>query len=157
MTARPPATVDDAAFSVTRSIEIDAPLDRVWRAVTEPDQISRWFGAATFSGSAAGSTGTLAWEGRDPIPVRIEAVDAPRSVSYRWSNDDARGTTPPEVDDACSTVFTFTLEPLAGGTRLTVVETGFETLSDPAADLQSHRRGWNAELDELADLVEEAA
>ncbi len=75
-------------------------------------------------------------------------------ISYRWSNDDALGTIPDALDEAHSTVFTFTLEPLADGTQLTVVETGFETTSDAAANLESHRQGWNSELDELVALLE---
>ena len=38
--------------------------------------------------------------------------------------------------------------------QLTVVETGFETTSDPAANLESHRQGWDAELDKLVALFE---
>ena len=75
-------------------------------------------------------------------------------VSYRWGNDDASGVVEAELDDAHSTVFTFTLEPVADGTRLTVVETGFETTSDPAANLEDHRSGWDGELDKLVALLE---
>ena len=78
-------------------------------------------------------------------------------MSYRWGNDDALGHLADEVDDEHSTVFTFTLEPVPGGTRLTVVETGFETTSDPAANLESHRTGWNDELDKLVALLESGA
>ena len=86
--------------------------------------------------------------------MRIEAIDAPRMVSYRWCNDDARESLPEEVDDEHSTVFTFTLEPVSDGTQLTVVETGFETTSDPVANLESHREGWDGELDKLVVLLE---
>jgi uncharacterized protein YndB with AHSA1/START domain len=151
------SVIDDAAFSVRRTIHIGAPLAKVWSAVTEPTLISRWFGQADFDGSAAGAQGTLSWDDYGSIPVRIEAVDAPRSITYRWSNDDALGKLPAEVDDRNSTVFTFTLEPDAGGTRLSVVETGFENTSDPSANLESHRGGWDSELDELVDLLESAA
>ncbi|HEX5859224.1 MAG TPA: SRPBCC domain-containing protein [Microbacterium sp.] len=61
------------------------------------------------------------------------------------------------VDADHSTVFTFTLEAVADGTELTVVETGFETTSDPAANLESHREGWNSELDKLVALLEGGA
>ena len=91
------------------------------------------------------------------MPLRIEALDAPRLVSYRWGNDDASGTLPDEVDDEHSTVFTFTLESVANGTQLTVVETGFETTSDPSANLESHREGWDGELDKLVALLEGGA
>jgi uncharacterized protein YndB with AHSA1/START domain len=86
------------------------------------------------------------------VPIRIEEIDEPKMVSYRWSNDG--DPLPEQVDEDHSTFFTFTLEPVAGGTQLTVVETGFETTPDPAASLESHRNGWDAELDTLVELVE---
>ena len=46
------------------------------------------------------------------------------------------------------------MDGLPEGTRLTVVETGFETTSDPIANLESHRTGWNDELDKLVALLE---
>ena len=153
MTSNEPSTVDEQAFTVRRTIRIAAPVEKVWSAVTEPEHISRWFGRAEFDGTGVGTRGTLTWD-RGSVPLRIEAMEAPLMVSYRWSNDDALGVTPDEVDDATSTVFTFTLEPEADGTRLTVVETGFERTSDPAANLESHRGGWDGELDKLVALLE---
>ncbi|MDM4763693.1 SRPBCC domain-containing protein [Galbitalea sp. SE-J8] len=147
------ASVADAdTFSVRRSIRIAAPPETVWTAITEPALISRWFGRAEFDGSGAGALGTLSWDDREPIPVRIESVDAPRSISYRWSNDDA-GVAPAESRFDRSTVFTFTLDASGDGTLLTVVETGFETTSEPVADLELHRQGWDSELDELISLL----
>lgn len=154
MTTNQPAEIDEAAFTVRRTIRISAPIDRVWLAVTDPQHISRWFGRAELNGSSAGALGTLTWEGRDPIPFRIEAVEEPRMISYRWANDDALDEVPESVDEEHSTVFTFTLEPVADGTQLTVVETGFENTSDPAFNLREHRSGWNGELDKLVALLE---
>ena len=148
------SVIDEGAFTVRRTIWIAAPVEKVWSAVTEPEHISRWFGRAAFDGPAVGARGTLMFPDYGAVPVRIEAIDAPRMVSYRWGNDDASGHLPEEVDDEHSTVFTFTLEPVPEGTRLTVVETGFETTSDPAANLESHRTGWNDELDKLVALLE---
>jgi uncharacterized protein YndB with AHSA1/START domain len=91
---------------------------------------------------------------RGSIPLRVEAMDQPRLVTYRWNNDDALERLPGELDVDHSTVFTFTLEPVSGGTRLTVVESGFDATSDPAANLASHRGGWEVELDKLVALLE---
>jgi uncharacterized protein YndB with AHSA1/START domain len=157
LTTNPPAVVDEAAYVVRRTIRIAASVEHVWAAVTEPEHISRWFGQAAFDGAGAGAAGTLTWPDYGSVPVRIEAVDAPTTVSYRWTNDDASGQLADEVDDDHSTVFTFTLEAVPGGTQLTVVETGFETTSDPAANLESHRAGWDAELDKLVALLEAGA
>jgi uncharacterized protein YndB with AHSA1/START domain len=154
-TENPKSVVDAEAFSVRRSIRIEASRERVWAAVTEPEQISLWFGRADFDGSGPGATGTLSWDDYGDVPVRVEAVDAPRSITYRWSNYD-EPELPARVVEEHSTVFTFTLEVLEEGvaTRLTVVETGFETVPDAAANLDSHRDGWDSELDELTELVE---
>lgn len=154
MTTNPASVVDEGAFTVRRTIRIAAAPEKVWRAVTEPEHISRWFGRTTLDGSGAGATGTIAFDDYGAVPVRIEAIDAPRMVSYRWSNDDAAGALPERLDEAHSTVFTFTLEAVDGGTRLTVVETGFEATSDPAANLRSHAEGWVSELDKLVALLE---
>jgi uncharacterized protein YndB with AHSA1/START domain len=153
-TLNPAAEIDADAFTVRRTIRISASADKVWAAVTEPALISQWFGRADFSGSGPGSLGTLTWEGRDPLPLRIEAVNAPHSVTYRWNNDDASGIVPAGFDEATATEFTFTLQPVAGGTELTVVETLFDRTSDAAENMDSHRFGWTAELDKLVALVQ---
>ena len=154
MTDNQASVIDESQFSVRRTIHIAAPVEKVWAAVTEAEHISRWFGRAEVAGRGVGATGTLTWPDHGPIPLRVEAFDEPRTVSYRWSNDDALGTPPAGLDVEHSTVFTFTLEPVADGTVLTVVETGFDRTSDPVANMESHRQGWDGELDKLVALVE---
>jgi uncharacterized protein YndB with AHSA1/START domain len=157
MTINPASVVDEGRFSVRRTVRIAAPVEKVWTAVTDPQHISQWFGAADFEGRDVGAHGTLTFPGYGVVPLRIEAIDDLRSVSYRWGNDDALGTPVAQLDEAASTVFTFTLEPVEGGTQLTVVESGFEKTSDPEANLESHREGWDSELDKLVALFEDGS
>lgn len=155
MSPHQPAVVDERGFTVRRTIRIGAPIEHVWSAVTEPEHISRWFGRTVLAGSGVGAHGTVTWPDRgDAVPIRVEALDPPRMVSYRWCNEEPGVALPDEVDDEHSTVFTFTLESVADGTVLTVVETGFEATADPSGNLQSHAHGWTGELDKLADLLE---
>ncbi|WP_448003239.1 SRPBCC domain-containing protein [Agromyces bauzanensis] len=153
MTDNQPSIVDEAAFSVRRTIRIAAPVAKVWSAVTEPEHISRWFGRVVLDGAGAGAKGTITFPQVGAVPLQVEAMDAPRMVSYRWGNDDAAGQVPDTVDDR-STVFTFTLVPVSDGTQLTVVETGFDRTSDPAANMADHAEGWVSELDKLVALLE---
>ena len=153
MTDNQASVIDESQFSVRRTIHIAAPVEKVWAAVTEPEHISKWFGRADFDGAGVGATGTLTFDGYGAVPIRVEAIDEPRMVSYRWGNDDASGVLPEQLDDH-ATVFTFTLEPMSNGTQLTVVETGFDVTSDPAANMEAHREGWNGELDKLVALLE---
>ncbi len=154
MTSNQQSVIDADEFTVRRTIRIAAPVDKVWAAVTEPEHISRWFGRVVLDRPGAGAKGTISWPDRGGLPLRIEKMDRPRTVAYRWCNDDASGVTPDEFDEEHSTVFTFTLEQVPGGTELTVVETGFETTSDPTANMDSHRSGWDSELDKLVALLE---
>jgi len=154
ITTNQPAVVDEDSYSVHRSIRIAAAVGKVWEAVTVPEHISRWFEHTELDGEGVGATGTLTPSGRGSIPLRVEAIDPQRMVAYRWNNDDAAGTSPDVFDAARSTVFTFTLVPVEGGTQLTVVETGFEVTSDAAANMSDHQQGWTYELDKLVALLE---
>ncbi|WP_084105471.1 SRPBCC domain-containing protein [Demequina sp. NBRC 110056] len=152
-THNPPAVIDEEAFSVSRTIEIAAPVEKVWAAVTEPQHIERWHtSAATLSALEPGGTGTWTFEGYGTAPILIEAVDPMRSVTYRWGSD---GET--EISPSTSTVFTFTLEPTDSGTRLTVVETGFEVLANPSQGLKNNQEGWTGQLDKLVAYLEGGA
>lgn len=153
MTTNPPSVIDAAEFTVRRTITIAAPIEKVWAAVTEAEHIARWFPErAVLDPVAVGTVGNFWWEDHGDFPVRIEAVDVPHSITYRWGNNN--GTPIAALDPANSTVFTFTLEALGDGTQLTVVESGFDTLSDPTAAMEGNRGGWDWELDELVAFLE---
>lgn len=158
MTANQPAVADGDELTVRRTITIAAPIEKVWAAITEAEHIVRWFGqAAVLDEVAVGAGGVFSFEGYGDFPVRIEELDPPRMIAYRWSNDSARAVDPDQVEPNRSTVFRFTLEPLDGGTQLTVVESGFGTLADPAASMESNRMGWDSELDELVAYLEDGS
>lgn len=155
MTTNPPAVVDSGDFTVRRTITIQAPIDRVWAAITDARHISAWFGQSTVLDTVAvGAGGVFSFDGYGDFPVLIEELDPPRLIAYRWSNDNATAVDPASVSRDRSTVFRFTLEPVGEGTQLTVVESGFDTLADPLAGMESNRGGWDAELDELVAYLE---
>lgn len=148
-----PATVDEAAHTVTRTIRIDAPLAIVWDALTDPAQIGQWFGQrATFpDGVHAGAEGVFSWDQYGDFPVRIERHE-PRSVfAFTWGT----GAEPLREDN--STTARFDLREEGGATVLTVVETGFENLAGDAASrraaMADNASGWTEELDELVGYV----
>lgn len=152
-TINSPSVVDTGAFTVQRTIEISAPLGKVWAAITEAEHIARWFGqSAVLDDVSVGAKGVFSFEGYGDFPVVVEELDPPRMIAYRWSNENARPVAP--VDPEHSTVFRFTLEPRGSATQLTVVETGFASLADPAASMEGNRGGWDSELDELVAYLE---
>lgn len=145
-----PSVVDPNEFTVRRTIRINAPLEKVWAAITEAEHLAKWFPeTAVLEPAAVGATGAFTWADHGTFPVAIERLDPLRSISYRWNNESGVPVSPER-----STVFTFTLESVDAATQLTVVETGFDALSDPSAAMESNRGGWNFELDELVAYLE---
>ena len=156
-TTNPESVIDPGSFTVTRTIRIAANPAKVWSAITDPAQLSRWFGQrAEFTELAVGATGFIGFDGYGDFAARIEELNPPHSITYRWGSvmtDDNRD------DDLFekSTIFRLTLEEVDGDTSLTVVESGFETLDDPRRSMEDNRGGWNSELDELVVYVEGVA
>jgi len=145
-----------STFTIERDIEIEAPVDVVWRTITEPDEIRKWLSDVVELEARPGSVGTLTFraDSEDPLVVDVTVVDAerPRRFSFRWC---APPGEPATADN--STLVTFTLT--ADGdtrTRLRVVESGLDDLDWPEADKQKfaddHRHGWQERGDALRDL-----
>jgi len=152
VTPNPPAVVDAEAFTVSRTISIAAAPERVWQAITEPEHIVKWFGSgATLDRLEPGGVGVWTFDGYGDVPIAVEAMDPPRSITYRWGSENS-----PVIDPVASTVFTFTLSALETGTELVVVETGFQHLADPARHMSDNQEGWTSELDKLVAYLEGA-
>lgn len=139
-----------ATLDITRSIDINAPVEKVWAALTESDLISQWFGDTCELDATAGGTGHFGWteHGAD-FRVVVELADRPKTLVYRWARESGVDPVPGN-----STVVRFDLTELAGGTRLTLLETGFDELDDPATAHGENTQGWQAELAELVEFVE---
>ncbi len=137
-------------LEITRTIDITATLDKVWAALTEPDLIAQWFGDTCEFDAKPGGAGVFGWSQHDAaFHVVVEHVDPPKTLVYRWGR--VSGAAPTLGN---STVVRFDLTEIAGGTRLSLIETGFENLDDPAAALDDNTGGWQAELADLVEFVE---
>lgn len=136
-------------LDITRNIDINAPVERVWAAITEPELIAQWFGDTCEFDATPGGTGTFGWPEHGPFRVVVEHVDAPKTLIYRWARDVGVDPVPGN-----STLVRFDLTEISGGTRLTLLETGFEELDDPQGAHDGNTGGWRAELAELVEFVE---
>ena len=150
-----PASVDLDRYTVSRTISIQAPLEKVWAAITEAKHLASWFPQRVdLPVAEVGAQGVFSFEGYGDFPVEVEEIEPMRMIAYRWGN---KLGVPVTLDSEASTVFRFTIEGIEGGTQLTVVETGFETTADPAARMEDNRGGWTSELDELVAYLEGSA
>jgi uncharacterized protein YndB with AHSA1/START domain len=141
-----------AHLVIEREILIDAPVDVVWRTVTEPDQISEWFADRVDLVVEPGAHGYMQF-GDQGGPVVVEVVEPPFRFSFRWNFP-----TGAEPVAGNSMLVEFTLTPEGDErTRLRVVESGHELLGWPDAEeeryAQEHLNGWGEFLDRLVTLL----
>lgn len=140
---------------IEREIEIAAPVERVWEVVTRAEHVGAWFGdAGAEIDLRPGGAMVLRWTRYGVYRCVVEKVEPPRVFAFRGAV-----TADTDVRDGNSTRVEFTLTPSGAGTRLRVVETGFDTL-DISPDerwkyWEGNVEGWSAKLPELQAYVEE--
>jgi uncharacterized protein YndB with AHSA1/START domain len=127
-------------YTLRLSRVIAAPLDRVWRAISDPDEIVKWLLAETTNDAEVGGQMKLDWENGDRSGGTILAYDPPRLVEYEWDTYPAR--------PARSSVVRFELVEVTGGTQLLLTH---RDLSPPAAP--GTAAGWHSHLDKLEAVL----
>ena len=143
---------------IDRSIDIDAPPEIVWRALTSAKELSAWFQVAIEGdfkpGNAVWMTSKHAEHTGTRFRVEVKEMTPPRRMVWQWHP----GSVDPNIDYAREpqTTVTFTLEPSGRGTRLSVSETGFDELSleRRAKAYQDNSQGWTEVLGWIKKHVE---
>src|SRR5688572_18550381 len=135
---------------IEKQIVLKAPRARVWRALSDPAEFGAWFGARLTGRFVPGErvTGQITIPGYTHVvmELEIERVEPEKFFSYRWHPY----AVDPKVDYSAEppTLVEFRLEDVDGGTRLTVVESGFDKL--PAARraeaFRMNEGGWAGQL-----------
>jgi uncharacterized protein YndB with AHSA1/START domain len=115
-----------------RSFEIAAPVERVWSAFTDPDELAVLFARPDDAPDVD------SYDGRDGVTV-LEAVDG---KLLRWSQD--RGDLPERAE------FTVVFESTDHGSRIHVTRCGFGEGDDADIFNEANSLGW---LHGLMDLV----
>jgi uncharacterized protein YndB with AHSA1/START domain len=136
---------------IERTVELAHPQEKVWAAITTPEGLSSWFGDEVEIDLRPGGTGEMRWvkEGFT-ARMRVERVEPPTVFGYTW------GVYGLPDEDPRRTYVEFTLEPVSGGTRLTVVESGFAQLPEAVyrKAFDGNTDGWRQELAELAAYLD---
>lgn len=166
---------------IEKRITLRAPVSRVWRAIADAQEFGRWFGFALEGAFAEGKTirgtftGTVDEDaivehqkslGLRPSKVKlpaanftfctVERIEAERYFSFRWIPYGIDEEADPENEP--TTLVEFRLEPVASGTLLTIVESGFDRVPAHRREraFRMNEGGWAAQTDNLARYLESA-
>ena len=136
--------------TVTTELDIAAPVEAVWEALTDPRELERWFPLEARVTPGVG--GSIRWSWGEPIvsEARIDAWEPNRclrAVETLPMGAAAGGEAAAGASPGTGRIMEFTLESRGGTTRLRMVHSGFTRDSDWDEELfDGVRRGWAFEL-----------
>jgi uncharacterized protein YndB with AHSA1/START domain len=150
---------------IEKVIELRAPRARVWRALTDHREFGEWFRVKLEGPFVAGelSRGWITYPGCEHIrwEARVQKMEPERLFSFTWPHarylDKERYSA--DYTGAPTTLVEFRLEEIAGGTRLTVTESGFEKIpADHRADaFRMNSAGWATQVKNIESYVASGA
>ena len=152
-----PTTTTPSTDRIEKQITLDAPRSRVWRALTEVKQFNAWFGVSLATPFAPGAevSGQISIHGYEHVTMTIwiETMEPERFFSFRWHPYAIE----PGVDYSAepTTLVSFTLEDAGAGTRLTIVESGFDAIPESrrAKAFSMNSNGWNGQAENIRKFL----
>ncbi len=126
---------------IEKEVVLRAPLDRVWKAISDADEFGRWFGARFDGPFVAGAsvTGVITPTTVDDDVARaqepyagkadtwqIVAIEPQRRLAFRWHPYAVESGT--DYSQEPTTLVEFTLTETSDGVLLRIVESGFDKI-----------------------------
>ena len=143
---------------IEKTLELKAPLERVWRALTDFEQFSQWFRVNLEGPFTPGeeTVGRVTYPGFEHVTWRCRtvAIEPMRRFAFTWHPY----AIDPDVDysNEPPTLVEFRLEPTADGVRLHLAESGFDALPPRRREEAFPRNegGWTIQVQNIRDYVE---
>jgi uncharacterized protein YndB with AHSA1/START domain len=146
---------------IEKTIELKAPVSRVWRALTDHHEFGTWFGVRLEGPFVPGQAtrGQITYPGYEHVrwEAEVQKMEPERLFSFTWhpyAIDPNR-----DYSSEPRTLVEFTLQKTASGTLLHIVESGFDKIPS-ARRLEAFRMndgGWSEQITNIARHVEEAS
>jgi len=142
---------------IEKTIEIKAPPARVWRAIADYREFGQWFRVQLEGPFAPGKTvrGRITYPGYEHLTMELTVakMEPERLFSYHWH--------PYAIDPSKDyskeppTLVEFKLAAIADGTRLVLVESGFDALPAARRDeaFRMNDGGWTAQMQNIETHV----
>jgi uncharacterized protein YndB with AHSA1/START domain len=146
---------------IEKTIELQAPVSRVWKALTDYQEFGKWFRVRLEGPFVPGqsSRGQITYPGYEHLrwEAIVQKMEPERLFSFTWHPY----AVDPKKDYSIEppTLVEFTLEKTANGTLLRIVESGFDKLPSRRRDeaFRMNEGGWSAQLENIAQHVGQAS
>lgn len=144
--------------SIQKTVELKAPIERVWRALSVAEEFGNWFGVRLEGPFELGqiARGKITHPGYEHLIWQAEIVrmDPPCLFAFTWhpyAIDVGR-----DYSSEPSTLVEFRLEAVASGTRLTLTESGFDALPPERRDeaFRMNLGGWEQQMKNVEGYVQ---
>jgi uncharacterized protein YndB with AHSA1/START domain len=144
---------------IEKTVELKAPVSRVWKALTDHEEFGTWFRVKLEAPLVPGriSTGYKTSPGLEHLKweAMVQKIEPERLFSFTWHPFASEPDT--DYSERTSNLVEFTLEKTPTGTRLRVVESGFDKLPPPRRDatFQRHGDGWGLQMQNIAQHLQQ--
>jgi uncharacterized protein YndB with AHSA1/START domain len=166
---------------IEKRVTLRAAVSRVWRALTDAQEFGSWFGFRLEGPFVQGQTVRGTFDGaldeaaiiehqkrmglrpsklklpeKNSVFCTVERIEPERYFSFRWIPYGIDAEADPENEP--TTLVEFQLEAVAEGTRLTIVESGFDRVPAHRREraFRMNEGGWAAQAENLAKYVDGA-
>jgi len=142
---------------IEKTIDLKAPVERVWRALTDHEEFGAWFRVKLEGPFVVGqeACGHVTYPGYEHLrwTAVVTVMDRPRLFAFTWHPYAVDPTV--DYSGEPQTLVEFHLQPLAEGTRLVVCESGFDALPAHRRDeaLRMNDGGWAEQVKNIAAHV----
>lgn len=142
---------------IEKSIELKASVSRVWRAITDHGEFGEWFRVKIDGPFKPGqvSTGQVTYPGYEHLKWEavVQKMEPEKLFSFTWHP--AAVDAKKDYSKEPSTLVEFRLEKTATGTRLKVIESGFDKIPSERR-LEAFRMnegGWETQMKNIENYV----
>lgn len=143
---------------IIRTVTYSKPIDRVWSALTSPEHLTQWMCTSVKPYTlAVGELLKMSWDDEHFQDARIVTVNPPHTFAWQWRPGGGFDPTQPLDEQGPLTTVTFNLEAIDGGTRLTMIESGFTALSEERymQSMADNNGGWDHCIGNLTRFLED--
>jgi uncharacterized protein YndB with AHSA1/START domain len=128
--------LDGTRWQLRFTRTLSHPVEKVWRAITEPEHLAHWFPTTIDGERSAGAHLRFAFPGGQAPPFEGEmlAYEPPSLMELRWGTD----------------IMRLELRPAEGGTELTLLD-----MLDDRGEAARDGAGWHTCLDALETTLDD--